>query len=199
MPKRVDHQERRQRIAAALLRVVSNEGLGEVSLRHVAAEAGVTAGMVQHYFPSKDAMVQFAMGAASERYEQRITGQLAALGAEPEPLRVIRTLVGGLIPTTAAEAEDARVALAFQAYAVNDSEAAGRLGDGNRMLTEHIGHLLTSIRAGGPDPRLAAMTLLAVAEGLAVAVLSAGMPAEAASRALDFHIGLLQEAPSGRR
>lgn len=199
MPKRVDHEERRQLIAAALLRVVSRDGLDAVSLRHVATEAGVTAGMVQHYFPSKDAMVQFAMRVSSERYEQRITGQLAALGADPDPLDIIRALVGSLIPATAAEAEDARIALAFQAYAANNHAAAARLGEGNRMLTEHLGGLLTAIGAGGADPALTATTLLATAEGLAVATLSAGLPADVASRALDSHLALLTGAPSARK
>ena len=48
MPKLVDHHERRTLLAAALLRVAATRGLMDVSLRHVAAEAGVTAGMVQH-------------------------------------------------------------------------------------------------------------------------------------------------------
>ena len=71
MPKKVDHQQRREQIAAALMRVVANDGLEAVSLRHVAAEAGVTAGMVQHYFPSKEAMMDFAMQSASARFDSR--------------------------------------------------------------------------------------------------------------------------------
>ena len=184
MPKRVNHEERRHDISAALLRVLSRDGLEAVSLRHVAVEAGVTAGMVQHYFPSKEHMLQHAMGVASERYEERITDGLARLGADPQPRAVIRVLLAGLIPTTPAEADDARVALAFQAYAAHDEAAAARLHEGNRMLTAHIGDLLASASAL-PDPALAATTLHAAAEGLAVATLSAGLPADEAVRAFD--------------
>lgn len=198
MPKRVDHEGRRQRIAAALLAVVSRDGLDAVSLRHVATEAGVTAGMVQHYFPSKEHMVHHAMGVASTRYEHRITEKLAHLGTEPSPLLVIRVLLGGLIPTTDAEAEDARVALAFQAYAANNPAAAARLGEGNRVLIGYISELLESIDAGGDDPRLTATTLLATAEGLAIAILSAELPPTDAARALDTHLALLTQAQSRR-
>lgn len=194
MPKRVDHEVRRQHIAAALLGVVSRDGLDAVSLRHVATEAGVTAGMVQHYFPSKEDMVHYAMGVASTRYEQRITEKLADLGTEPSPLLIIRALLGGLIPTNDAEAEDARVALAFQAYAANNPAAAARLGEDNRILIDYISELLQSIDAGGDDPRLAATTLLATAEGLAIATLSAGLPPNDAARALDTHLALLKQA-----
>lgn len=191
MPKRVDHEERRQQVAEALLRVVSRDGLNEVSLRHVASEAGVTSGMVQHYFPTKDAMMQYAMGVASERYEKRITAQLSGLGEHSDPLKIIRILLASLIPMSPAEADDARVALAFQAYAVNNPDAAARLGDGDRVLTGHIGELLASIGAGNPDPQLSATVLLAAAEGLAVATLSAGLSPEVAISALDTHLTLL--------
>ena len=53
------------------MRVAARRGLEDVSLRHVAAEAGVTAGMVQHYFRTKDEMMVFAIGAVRERVEQR--------------------------------------------------------------------------------------------------------------------------------
>ncbi|WP_439593012.1 TetR/AcrR family transcriptional regulator [Microbacterium sp.] len=190
MPKRVNQEERRQRIAEALLRVVSRDGLNEVSLRHVATEAGVTSGMVQHYFPTKDAMMQYAMGVASERYEKRITAELSRLGDDPEYVDVIRVLLAGLIPMSPDEADDARVALAFQAYAVNNPDAAQRLREGDRILTGHIGDLLASMGAGNPEPQLAATTLLAAAEGLAVATLSAGLPHDTALRALDANLAL---------
>lgn len=189
MPKRVDHERRRRDIAAALLRVVSRDGLDAVSLRNVATEAGVTAGMVQHYFPSKEDMLQHAMGVASERYEQRITEQLGALGAEPEPLAVVRALIGGLIPQSPSEVEDARVALAFQAYAANNPSAAARLSEGNDALIGHISHLLDGAPEGNPS--LVATSLLAIAEGLAVMTLSAKLPAERASETLDTALRLL--------
>ncbi|MGH3910171.1 MAG: TetR/AcrR family transcriptional regulator, partial [Pseudonocardiaceae bacterium] len=61
MPKRVDHRARRTQIADALMRVAATKGLQAVSLRHVAHEAGVSAGMVQHYFRTKDEMMTFAL------------------------------------------------------------------------------------------------------------------------------------------
>lgn len=162
-----------------------------MSLRHVATEAGVTSGMVQHYFPTKDAMMQYAMSVASARYEKRITAQLTDLGEPADPMEIIRILLASLIPMSPAEADDARVALAFQVYAVNNPDAADRLRDGNRLLTHHIAELLASIGAGAPDPELSATTLLATAEGLAVATLSAGLPADIARTAFDAHLILI--------
>jgi AcrR family transcriptional regulator len=196
MPKRVDSAERRQHIARALLRVVSRDGLGAVSLRHVAAEAGVTAGMVQHYFPSKHDMMLFAMRTASERYELRITERIARLGDGVDARQIVRVLVGSFLPTTEAEADDARVALAFQAYAAHNDDAAAHLDEGNRLLLEHLAALLASAGSGGQDPRLAATALVATAEGLAVATLSARLPTDVASRALEAHLSTLWSGPA---
>jgi TetR/AcrR family transcriptional regulator, transcriptional repressor of bet genes len=48
MPKQVDHEERRQEIAAAVVRLVTTRGIETASLRTVASEAGVSMGAVQH-------------------------------------------------------------------------------------------------------------------------------------------------------
>jgi AcrR family transcriptional regulator len=198
MPKRVDHDERRQQIATALLSVVSREGLDAASLRYVAAEAGVTSGMVQHYFPSKGEMVQYAMGVATGRYEQRITDRLAELGDDADPLDVVRVLVGGLIPGTPTEFEDARIALAFQAYAAHNADASERLSEGSRQLAGHLGELLAPHLAEGAEPELAALMLLATAEGLAVSTLSAGLSPDVARRGLDAQLALLTGAAPAR-
>lgn len=190
MPKLVDHEERRRLIAAALLRVISRGGLEAVSLRHVAAEAGVTAGMVQHYFPSKDAMMEFAMQAAAARYEQRITERLGRLGSDPDPRRILGVVLSSLLPVDAAD-DDARVATAFQAYAVSRPDAAARLEEANAQLREHLAGLVTAVGAGVGDPRTTATILFATAEGLSVQVLSARLPAQAAQQALDHHIELI--------
>src|SRR5690606_40101098 len=62
VPKRVDHEERRRLIAAAGRRIAADRGLEGVSLGEVAAEAGISKGLVQHSFPSKDAMLRCATG-----------------------------------------------------------------------------------------------------------------------------------------
>jgi AcrR family transcriptional regulator len=185
MPKRVDHDERRREIADALLRVVSRDGFGEVSLRHVAAEAGVTAGMVQHYFPSKAAMTDFAMTAAGERYARRITARVDALGAAPAPAEVLRVLLRGLLPIGADELADARIAFAFREFAAGDADAARRLHDADAELRAHLAALLQATATSGPAPHAAATALMAAAEGLAAMMLSAALPVTEAEEALD--------------
>lgn len=194
MPKRVDHEERRQHVAAALLRVISRDGLEAVSLRHVATEAGVTAGMVQHYFPSKDAMMGFAMRTASARYEERVQAQLTQLGSAPAPRQVIRILLTVLLPDEDADRNDGNVALAFQAYAATHTEAARYLEEGNALLRDHLAQLIQDADSSHGAPIRAATGLLAAAEGLGVHMLSSGLPASQAHDALEHLIGLVCDA-----
>ncbi|GAB3718040.1 hypothetical protein GCM10027598_29310 [Amycolatopsis oliviviridis] len=71
MPKIVDRTERRREIAGALLRIVAREGVEAVSVRSVAAEAGVSGGAVQKYFSTKEDLFRFALDMTSEFLEQR--------------------------------------------------------------------------------------------------------------------------------
>ena len=182
----MDPQERRQAIADAVLRLAARHGLEAVSLRHVADEVGVTAGMVQHYFASKDEMMRFAMRSASERYEKRMGARLAALGDDQSGEAVVLAMLSALIPADASERDDAKVALAFESFAASDAEAAAELSAGNDQLRDYLALLL------GPseNERVLVTALMGAAEGLAMHVLSAGLSAANATAALEALVRL---------
>lgn len=193
MPKLVDHDERRRLIADAVFRVTARDGLDAATLRHVATEAGVTAGMVQHYFPSKDAMLRYAMDETRARYEARMTAAIGALGPEPSPRAVLGALLGNFIPRTRAEIDDGRVGLAFQAHAATHDELSGALAADDALLVEHLAHLVAATAAGELPPAestLVATGLMATAEGLGLKVLSARMDPAVAADALERQLGL---------
>src|SRR5690606_7507379 len=50
MPRHVDRSERRTAVGHALMRIVARDGMEAVSVRSVAAEAGMSVGAVQRYF-----------------------------------------------------------------------------------------------------------------------------------------------------
>ncbi|WP_243716084.1 TetR family transcriptional regulator [Actinomadura darangshiensis] len=68
----VEHGARRRQIADAVLAVVAERGLPAVSLAEVAAQAGVSAGRVQHYFPTKQKLVEAAFDRGNELSSARI-------------------------------------------------------------------------------------------------------------------------------
>ncbi|MFC8300225.1 TetR/AcrR family transcriptional regulator [Micromonospora orduensis] len=190
MPKKVDHQERRTLIADALMRVAADQGLEAVSLRHVATAAGVSAGMVQHYFRTKDEMMAFALSVVRERGQVRVTEAVRRLGENPSPRLLLRTMIAALLPLDDRTRDDGRVALAFLAYtAVRPSAAPGLRAD-TAQLTTFIASVLPTRDAA------AAAGLLALMEGLGVYLLGGQYTPEQALDALDAQLDLLFGAPA---
>jgi AcrR family transcriptional regulator len=191
VPKKVDHQSRRTLIADALVEVAASQGLEAVSLRHVAAAAGVSTGMVQHYFRTRDEMMAFAMAVVRERTEERITAAIAALGADPGPRTLLRTFIAEVLPLDERSRAYGRVALAFLAYAAVRPEAARTLRSDTQTMVDFVAGLLRAGGTAAADPDAAAAGLLAAMEGLGMYLLGGQYDADRALRALDGHLDLL--------
>ncbi|GAA2441717.1 TetR/AcrR family transcriptional regulator [Streptomyces macrosporus] len=193
MPKRVDHHARRTLIADALMRVAADRGLEAVSLRHVAAEAGVSTGMVQHYFRTKDEMMTFAMETVGERTEARLTAAVEALGESPAPKALVRTLLTGLLPLDEPRRAEGRVALAFLAYSAARPRVAAALREDAAGMREVLAGRIRAAQDAGDapeelDPDHAATALLALVDGLGVHVLGEHYAPETALAVLDAHL-----------
>lgn len=61
MPKIVDHDRQRVTFAEAAMRLIARRGLEGVTMRAVAAEAGLSYGSLFHYFGSKDELLMHAV------------------------------------------------------------------------------------------------------------------------------------------
>ena len=85
MPKTVDHALRRHDLGEALWRVAEREGMPGVSVRSVAAEAGISPGSLRYYFSSQADLILFAMELLVERATNRITALIEAIGEGEDP------------------------------------------------------------------------------------------------------------------
>jgi AcrR family transcriptional regulator len=156
--------------------------------------------MVQHYFPSKEAMMDFAMEAASARYGARMAEAMAGLGQHPSARSVVRAALVTLLPLDERQRADGRVALAFQSYAATKRSAAQKLSQGNADLRRFVADQVRTARAAGEaspaiDPVDAATALLAMAEGLGAYLLTGGLSTGAAVAALDAQLDLTFPGP----
>lgn len=61
MPKIVDHDAQRLTFADAAMRLIARHGIEGVTMRAVAAEAGLSYGSLFHYFDSKDDLLMHAV------------------------------------------------------------------------------------------------------------------------------------------
>ena len=194
MPKRVDHHARRTLIADALMRVAADRGLEAVSLRHVATEAGVSSGMVQHYFRTKDEMMTFALDVVSENVQARLAAD--DLGESPSPSALVRALLVQLLPLDERRRAEGRVALAFLAYAAVKPAVAAALRADTARLREFVADRIRAAQAAGEAPAgidatHAAIVLLALVEGLGLQVLGEHYSPETALKVFDAHLSTL--------
>ncbi|MCA2214476.1 TetR/AcrR family transcriptional regulator [Jidongwangia harbinensis] len=190
MPKRVDHDQRRTLIADALVRVAADQGLEAVSLRHVATAAGVSSGMVQHYFRTKDEMMRFALAVVRERHQLRVSEAVGRLGPDPAPRDLLRALFLTVLPLDPESRAYGRVGLAFLAYTAVRPEAAEPLRADTRDMLDLVTGLIRGANRA-VDPAGAAAGLLAVLEGLGVYLLGGHYSAESAVAALEAQLDMI--------
>jgi AcrR family transcriptional regulator len=176
MPRVVDHEERRWEIVFALWLVIAQQGIEGVSLRQVAAEAGVSMGRIQHYFGTKDALVLAGCTALVDRayggYQET---------ADAAPRERLLHVMTQQIPRDDAGRTGVSVWYAYVAKSINHAAVRQVLAEARRGAEDECVRL---IRAGQGVSAETALTqarrLLALADGLTLRVLVRDLePAEA--------------------
>jgi AcrR family transcriptional regulator len=177
VPKQVDHTERRGQIADAVGRLASRRGLQGVSFREVAAEAGMSVALVQHYFGTKENLLVGSLGVHTSRFGERLTARLAALADDTDPLTRLQVIATGFLPLD----DDSRAALllyhAFAAAALTDPALrnSGGFRDGEALIEVFAALLRAALDArqlaDGVDPRIEAQALLSLVLGQSLTVL----------------------------
>ena len=170
MPKIVDHEARRTELATAVWRVASRDGLGAVTMRRVAAEAGWSTGALAHYFADKEELLLFAFETVADRVGKRI---VRAAEQVRDPLELLRAqLVEGL-PLDAERRAEVRVWFAFLGLAETQPQLARAGRDAYRHWRERVAKTLAAARRQGLvddsiDLDREAAALIALVDGLAI-------------------------------
>ena len=84
MPKVVDHDAQRVKFAEAAMSLIARHGLEGVTMRAVAAEAGLSYGSLFHYFSSKDELLMHIVHHTASLQTRRVnefTSQYSGLKA----------------------------------------------------------------------------------------------------------------------
>lgn len=180
MPKLIDHDARRTEIAEALYRIVLRDGISAVSIRDVAAEAGISTGSLRHLFATKDEMLTFSMRMIYDRAHLRMQRHVGIT----DPLRRAEALVHELLPLD----DTRRVEMCVNLALITD--APGNHGLTDEALRAHNGVrevcrlAVVGIMSDGDAVDSEAMRLHALIDGLAMHLLVRRTDAPSAVRAL---------------
>lgn len=193
MPKVVDHGQRRDEMAEALWRIAAYEGLEAVSLSRVADEAGVSKGRVQHYFGSRDALLDYTAGHLSDRVTARIKARLAAA---PDARTAVRGALLEVLPLTEDSTVDTRVGIAFLIRALGDDVLRARYSARNAQFLDLLTTSLTAARDEGTldvrrEPDAVAVELFALVNGLKEPLLLGDLTASSATAIVEETLGRL--------
>ncbi|MFI2607610.1 TetR family transcriptional regulator [Kitasatospora sp. NPDC018619] len=98
--------QRREELLDTAEELLVTTGGGELSMRAVAAAAGVRLGHLQHYFPTRTELVAAVLGRVLDRSVER-------LGPLLDPARARDARLGGLLGALLAEHQDPRLVRLF--------------------------------------------------------------------------------------
>lgn len=161
-------EDRRKALIAATLTCLGRDGQAGLSVRKISAEAGISIGLINHHYPSKDALV-------AESYDRLATALLesakeAVAQAGSDPHARLKAFCRSVLTGEGLDRESFRAWVVFWGM-IGDSPALAETHDRTyqdyrafveKLLVDHA----TSANTVIPDIHLAAIGLSALLDGL---------------------------------
>ncbi|MGV9303394.1 TetR/AcrR family transcriptional regulator [Nonomuraea sp. NPDC003727] len=172
MPKIVDHDERRREVLSAASTVIVRDGIDAATSRAIAKEAGLSNGVLGHYFTDKDEILLSALRHSHQRIRERITRRVEGLTG----LAALREVLLDNLPLDDERDQETRLEISFWSRSL----AVDRLAEVQRAeaaeLRAAVRLLLEQAREAGEigadgDLDVAAERLLALVDGLSLRAL----------------------------
>ena len=174
MPKLIDQDSRRHEIAHAVWRIVLRDGVSAVSIRDVAAEAGLAVGSVRHVFGSKAELLEYSMALVHEQTRDRVAAHFAI----KDPRKFAEAVLAELLPLDDQRRTEMAVNMAVVAESPSHPGLRRVALDAQQAVSEACVALLTRLRHDdlirpGADMAYEAERLHALVDGLALHALTA--------------------------
>jgi AcrR family transcriptional regulator len=160
---------RRAEIVTATISCLARDGYAGLTMKRVAAEAGVSPGILHYYFPDKRAILAAAAAAVTGDLERRVAA--AARGARDAPDR-LRALIRTCLEVAIREREVWRVFIEFWGEALHDRDLAAlnarSYARARRLLAAGLAPGFAAGTFRGPDVEAASVVVLALLDGLSL-------------------------------
>lgn len=193
-PPRGKGAERKALILDAALRLIGRDGLGALSMRALAAEAGVPLGALGYYFPNKRAIIAEAFGAHSEREVQRVGRLISSIGDAGTPI----DFAAGLARFTIDGLSGSQLALVAEYEYILEASRRPDLARASTLWQQTLHVLLTEVvaRLGAVDASTDARLVMAVMAGLEVDNLTGTAPTAEQAEMIERTMARLVESLS---
>ena len=118
MPKKVDHDARREELVLAAWRVIAAKGIDEVTIRDIARESGYSSGVLAHYFKNKDDLLAHALRLSHTRIRKRYDAEVETPVAED----ALKGILLDNLPLDEQRELETRIEMSFWARALRNEE-----------------------------------------------------------------------------
>lgn len=167
-PKLIDHTERREHLATATWRVILRDGVAGVSVRTVAAEAGLSTGSLRHIFATQGELLVFAL----QLVVDRATARVAELPTQDTAVDTVEMVAAELMPLDRERRAEMEVYLALFTAANADPDLRGPRDAAHQKMRDACRWMLDELadREALPvetDLEVEAIRLHALLDGLA--------------------------------
>jgi TetR/AcrR family transcriptional regulator, transcriptional repressor of bet genes len=156
--------ERRQAMIDAAGRALVVHGAGGVSVRTIAAEAGVSPGLVTHHFEGVEPLIAATYRQVTARVGEALTQAVEAAGADPRA-RLVAYVSGNFLPPVM-DRDLLATWLGLLGLTKSMPLVAAAHAETYAAYRAELEALLAACRNGVGSPRLEAVALTALIDGL---------------------------------
>jgi AcrR family transcriptional regulator len=195
MPKKVDHDARREELVLAAWRVIAARGIDEVTIREIARESGYSSGVLAHYFENKDDLLAHALRLSHTRIRKRYDDEMGA----PLAADQLKGILLDNLPLDEQRELETRIEMSFWARALRNEALHEIQQHESETLRALLRELVEQARKDGAigadhDVEETLELLGAVIDGLSLHALlyPDRLPAEKQARVMEFALELLK-------
>lgn len=162
--RRSEPDARRADLIAAAARVLAREGTGGASVRAIAVEAGVSPGLVGHYFAGIDALIAATYAHVEHTVSEALDAAVAAAG--PDPRARLDAFVTASFSPPIASGELLATWTAFWSLVRSRDDIARQHDEQYAAFRARLESLLAECGLPAPRLRHAAIAITALVDGL---------------------------------
>jgi TetR/AcrR family transcriptional regulator, transcriptional repressor of bet genes len=161
---RADPDERRHSLIEATARCLAERGAAGISVRTICAEAGVSPGLLRHYFAGVSDAIAETYRWTGQQIGEALNAAVAAAGDDPRT-RLLAYLTASFRPPIASP-ELLAAYIAFWSLSRSDGAIAAVRAEVYGDYRDELEALILAYRPLLPDARLPAIALTALIDGL---------------------------------